>query len=936
MRAVSDSRARELLDEIRGLVQELEPSSAAVVDLDSDLATDLGFDSLSRVELVCRLERRFACTFPDSVFAEAQTPRDLLRAIQAAEPGQARGPMTTPLPTPVAGGGPVGAPEAAGTLLAVLDWHAERHSERIVIRMADAQASETTLSYGELRRGALAIAAGLRGLEVGRGEPVAIMLPSGPDYFHSFFGILYAGGVPVPLYPPDRLDQIEAYLQRQRTILDNCAARVLIAAEELDKARPLLRTLAPGLRHLPSCAELRARGAALAALPLTLSPADTAFLQYTSGSTANPKGVILSHANLLANLRAMGKVLGFSSDDVFVSWLPLYHDMGLIGAFLGCLYFGATLVLMSPLTFLARPERWLWAVHRYRGTISAAPNFAYDLCVNRLDAAALAGLDLSSWRLLLNGAEPVIPESLERFCTRFAPYGFRREALLPVYGLAENSLGLTFPAPGSGAHLLPVRRDTFAREGRVAPVATADPVLLCISVGRVLPGHELRIVDGQDRELPDGREGQVQFRGPSATSGYYRNAEETRRLFHDDWRDTGDLGFVQENELFLTGRCKDLIIRAGRNLHPQELEAAVATLPGVRKGRVVVFGATDRQAGTERLVVVAETRVRDSAERARLHSAINALACERVGGPADEVVLAAPGSVLKTSSGKLRRAACRSLYEQGRLGRAGGVWWWPLVGLALRGLGQRGQGFLRAGRTWGYGLWAWSLFVGIGLGLVLGVLLLPRREQRWRWVRAGLNLLRRGLRQQLVVRGQTALPPSHCVFVCNHASYIDGLVLASLLPRAAVFVAKSELARVPLLGHLLRRLGVVFVERADPYQAAQDAARLMALHTDLLFFPEGTFTRQPGLRPFHQGAFLAAVKAQSPLVPVALRGTRSVLRDGSWLPRQGLIQVTFGEPISATSAEDDWHAALRLRASSRAFISRYCGEPDLETQPRAA
>ena len=359
----------------------------------------------------------------------------------------------------------------------------------------------------------------------------------------------------------------------------------------------------------------------------------------------------------------MGAALKVDSTDVFVSWLPLYHDMGLIGAWLGSMYHAVKFVVMSPLTFLARPERWLWAIQRHGGTLSAAPNFAYDLCVKRIDKQDIEGLDLHSWRIAANGAEPVMAATIEAYCDRFKQYGFKPEALKPVYGLAECSVGLAFPPLEGAATIDRIDRDQFTLYGEERPAGEAANPLSFVACGRPLPGHEIRIVDEVGRELPEGREGRLQFRGPSTTRGYYRNREATENLFDDDWLESGDLAYTRHGDIFITGRRKDLIIKAGRNIYAQEIERAVGEIEGVRMGCVAVFGVHDAAAGTENLVVMAETRVKRSDRLQELRSKVESVTLDVVGSPADDVTLVPPQTVLKTSSGKIRRVACRMAYE---------------------------------------------------------------------------------------------------------------------------------------------------------------------------------------------------------------------------------------------------------------------------------
>jgi len=618
-----------------------------------------------------------------------------------------------------------------------------------------------------------------------------------------------------------------------------------------------------------------------------------------------------------------------------VSWLPLYHDMGLIGSWMGSLYFGLPLVLMSPLSFLARPSRWLWAIHRHRGTLSPAPNFAYELCVGKIADDEIEGLDLSSWRYALNGAEPVSPEALRRFGERFGPFGFDRRALAPVYGLAECSLALAFTPLGRGPRIDVIDRDTFQRTGLAEPTPAGEETsgaLRFVSCGVPVPGHEIRIVDEAERELGERQEGRIEFRGPSTTSGYWRNPEATAQLLRGGWLDSGDRGYIAEGEVHITGRVKDIIIRAGRNLYPQELEEAVGEIPGVRKGCVAVFGAADRATGTERLVVLVETRERDEAVRERLLEAIQDRAVDLLGAPADDVVLALPHAVPKTSSGKIRRAASRELYEQGRIGGHSASVAWQLARLAATGLRAQVSGLLRRTRELLYAAWFWAVLGLAALPLWPLLVLTPgvaRRRRLARRVARGLAFLT-GVR--LRSEGLEALETDEPVIVAaNHQSYLDGIVLTALLPPRFGFVAKTELERSAIPRLLLRGLGAVFVERFDPALGTGETKKVLDAvrgGDSLVVFPEGTFRRGPGLLPFRLGGFVVAVEAGVPVVPVTLRGTRSMLRGDDFFPRRGRATVTAAPPVSPSGT--GWTAAVELRDAVRAAIRERCGEPDVE------
>jgi 1-acyl-sn-glycerol-3-phosphate acyltransferase len=746
--------------------------------------------------------------------------------------------------------------------------------------------------------------------------------------------VLLAGGAPVPIYPPARPAQIEDHLRRQAAILSNARATALITLPEARRTAELLRSLVEGLHTVETVAALVSSGAAPAAQPVVGS-SDTALLQYTSGSTGQPKGVVLSHANLLANIRSMGEALEVSAADVFVSWLPLYHDMGLIGAWLGSLYHAVPAVILSPLQFLARPESWLWAIHRHRATLSAAPNFGYELCVRRIADADLEGLDLSSWRFAANGAEPVSPATVRRFTERFAPYGFRPETMAPVYGLAECCVGLAFPPLGHAPVVDRIDREGLARRGQAIPAGPeARGAIELVACGRPLPRHEIRIVDATGREVAERHEGRLQFRGPSATRSYFRNEPKTRELFQDDWLESGDLAYLAGGDVFLTGRTKDLIIRAGRNVYAHEVEEAVGDLPGVRKGCVAVFGSTDPESQTERIVVLAEAREMDSAALAALRQQIDQVATALLDGPPDEVVLVPPHTVLKTSSGKIRRAACRERFEQGRLGARPRAVWWQVVRLAWAGLAPRLREWRSVAFAFLYAGYWWTLLALIAAVTWLLVFALRDEPARLRVLRAAARTLLRLSGTPLAVEGLAHLPSERCVLVVNHASYIDGLVLLAALPRGCLFVAKKEFERQRVAGPFLRRIGALFVERADPRGGAEDTRRVTEAlrrgELPIAFFPEATFFRMPGLLPFKMGAFLVAAEAGVPVVPGALRGTRSILRADQWLPRRGRVELRLSEPIAASGAR--WQAALELRDRARSRVLAMCGEPDLGDQ----
>jgi len=943
----------QVVEAVRLLLAELGSHRALqAVRGEAHLDRDLGLGSLERVELMLRLDAAFGTRLPDQAVAEADTVDDLVAAVLAGGPAATRAGSYTRAPLAPPSAQRRTATRArrvnelgvasAETFQDVLRYRARVEPARPHLYVREEDDSTSIVTFGELAERAEAVSRGLARRGVGPGDAVAIMLPTSREFFYTFTGILLAGGIPVPIYPPFRADRIEEYAVRQSAILQNAEARLLVTFRQAEGVARLLTPRVASLTGVVNASRLiRETSADPSLFRRQACGNEIALLQYTSGSTGEPKGVVLTHANLLANVRAIGEAVEIRPDDVGVSWLPLYHDMGLIGAWMVPLYFGLPVAILSPLAFLSRPERWLWAVHQHRGTVAAAPNFAYELCVRKIADHDIEGLDLSSWRLALNGAEPVNPGTLERFTARFARYGFRREALLPVYGLAEAALAMTVPPLGAVPRVDHIERATFEREGRavrVPPGAADDATVISfVSAGRPVPRHEVRIADSRGCDAGERVEGALWFRGPSATRGYYRNPEATRGLFPEggvpgSWVDSGDRAYRADGEIYITGRVKDIIIKAGRNLYPQEVEELASRVAGVRKGCVVAFGASDAGAGTERLVVVAETREQDSAERARIARAITEEVTTALGLPPDEVELLPPQSIPKTSSGKLRREETKKLYRAGTLGARQPPAWVQVAKLAVASSGQTiGRG-TRRGLELAYGVYAAVVFALWIAPTWLLVLLAPGRRAAARITSPALRLYMALVGCRIRVEGREHLRNGEArIYVSNHTSYFDVLVLMAALGIDYRFVAKIEVRSMPFIGTFLRKLGHVAFDRGDPQarlRQVEEIEQILRRGESVFVFPEGTFTPQSGVRPFQLGAFKAAVMTRRPILPVALRGTRQFLRDQAYLPRPTRVTLTICPPLepAPTSAPSDWQEMVRLRDATRAVIAQHCGE----------
>ncbi len=561
-------------------------------------------------------------------------------------------------------------PRELSTLPHVLQWRAiHQPNEPAFTFLIEGEDEAISLTYAELDREARTIAGELQRLG-GDGARALLVYDSGLDYIAALYGCLYAGVVAAPVYPPDPF-RIDRTLPRLQAIIADAQASFLLATSAtLEWAGPLFRK-APGLTSLVATDAIAAERPLWRGTP-AIDRSDLAILQYTSGSTGTPRGVVISHSNLLANLARIEHTID-REGVIAVSWLPAYHDMGLIGGVFQPVYSGRHTILMSPLSFIQRPVRWLRAISNYRAWTTAAPNFAYDLCVRKISRQDRKTLDLSSLSLALNGAERVREETMDRFAEAFAECGFRREAFYPCYGLAEATLMV---AGGEIAAPPVVRSYSAAALERdvVAPAAPGERVSRLVGCGKSVYGQTIVIADPVAcTRLPERRVGEIWVSGPSVGLGYWNRPEETERSFHArlatgerPFLRTGDLGFFDDGELFVTGRVKEMIVICGRNLYPQDIELTVAHCHEALKLDGGAAFSIDVD-GEERLVIVQEVFRPKRIDPAALLQTIRNRVAEEHGVPVYAVALIAAGGVPKTSSGKTRRRTCRDYYLAGRL-----------------------------------------------------------------------------------------------------------------------------------------------------------------------------------------------------------------------------------------------------------------------------
>lgn len=555
------------------------------------------------------------------------------------------------------------------TIVDLLRLRAEEQPEALAYRFlvsGDPQGPMEEWNYAHLERYARCVAAHLQRLDAVPGDRALLLYPAGLEFIAAFLGSLYAGVIAVPAYPHRTLSRLEG-------IAKNAECRFVLTNSAFLKLGRSLEQQAPALRSAQWIATSEILNEpAPEWTPPEISEETLAFLQYTSGSTGQPKGVMVSHGNVLHNESLIQRGFATNSAMHVVGWLPLYHDMGLIGNVLQPLFAGASCTFMSPMSFLQRPLRWLRAVSQFRGTVSGGPNFAFDLCVSKL--APGEQLDLSSWKTAFNGSEPVRKDTLDRFTSAFAPFGFRREAFLSCYGLAEATLFVSGTRPGLSPESRAYAAETLERNRAIeTPAAgSGSRTLVCAGESQM----EIRIVDPQSSErCDDGEVGEIWISGPSVAKGYWNQPEQTRdifaaRLAQDSDGDrtylrTGDLGFMVGGQLFVTGRLKDLIILQGRNFYPQDIElTAQMAHSAVKPGACVAFSSESD--AEERLIVLAEVSPQVP-DRQQIVQAVRAAILDEYGVPVHIVGLLPPRTIPKTSSGKLQRRACQKSFIAGEL-----------------------------------------------------------------------------------------------------------------------------------------------------------------------------------------------------------------------------------------------------------------------------
>jgi fatty-acyl-CoA synthase len=895
------------------------------VDLDTLWRDHLGLTSLARIELIRCIESQIKIKLDNQVIAGIDSLRQLMDAIiklNLIQKNFIQREHKAEQPD-------INLSEA-NTLIEILLLYGQLNPERQHALFPDEQGKESIVTYGRLLENSLKIAQSLTDRGLVAGDIVGIMLPTHPIFLYTFFGVLVAKGIPMPIYPLLWPSMYESYAKYEAKILQNTNIRFLLTLQASPPLTRLLRQTVSGLKQVVTANELLANKKMA---PISrIRKENIALIAHTSGSTGSPKGVVLTHQNILTNIQGFGEAIGVTKNDTVVSWLPLYQDMGLIGMLLNSFYHGIPITLLPPSAFLNRPERWLWAIHYHNATISGSPNFAYELCAQKIKPEYIEGLNLSTWRLAINGADKIHPMTIENFSKKFGHYGFKRQSFLPVYELAESSFCLAVASPKKELRVDKIERSLFENQGLAIETHThsEQASLQFVSCGKALAHHKVRVVDDKGNVLPDRRVGNLQFKGLSSMQGYYGDWEETRLIYQKGWWHTGDLAYLAEEEVFVTGRKKDMIIKSGRKVAPEEIEILVSQVSAIRHEGVIAFSVD--YAGGEKLIIIAETSEINKSKRKKIIEEVKDKIRLILNIIPDQVILLPPNRIPKTYNSKLRRSVCKIFFLEGKFTKDVSILRRQLTKFKSQVILKTITYYLGKFGKVIYSIYVLPIFILTFLPIYLLIRIFPRFISATLchyWAKIFFPLIFCPIK---IVNKHNLYRDKNVIFVANHSSYLDAFLCFAVLPPKTRFVGKQELANAPIIRDVVRKLDHIMIDRGHfpegILKAEQKIKQIVSDKNTILIFPEGTFSYPEGLRPFKLGAFRVSVETNTALLPIAIHGTRQILREGEYLLKPRLITVTVGELILPQN--EDWQEIIRLRREAYEQIARNCGEPSLD------
>ncbi len=781
------------------------------LSMDDKFEADLGLGSLERLELFSQIETTLGVKLSPSEISTIQTLRDIVTILARSHGSQSLVVNQCDKATVQA---VTIDPSKVTNLRDLLIMYTQRYPNRRHVVLLSGDGSEKEITYAMLYKQAGKISNALTTRGIQTGDHVALLLPSGEDFLYSFLGVIFSGAIPIPICPPESANQVGEYISQAVSILKKSDVRLLVTFGKFQKLAKFFRGFLPHLLGVTTTNDLLKSEFYLPKLKISSSQA--AFVQYTYGSAGNFKKIVLTHKNILENIRSILKLFEVTTSDITVSWLPLHHDTDLIVMWLANLYFGSTLVLYSSKNFLSRPESWLWTIHKYRATISAGPNFAYEICINKINDNTLLGLDLSSWRIAGNISEMVCAQTLKRFSEKFSQYGFKSKALTNVYVLSEGAILMCAGSILEDQKIDRIASHEFHQKNIAKPIFEREKKYYeFVSCGSPIDNYQIRIVDEENTCLPERNIGMVHCKVRSMMCEYYRDQAVSEKVFHGGWIDTGDLGYLAEGELYITGRRKDIITKEGKNYYPTEIEDIITMYSDLNFGQVVVFSSVENLSGIKKILAIVESKNNDKNSHKILKKQICQIVVKCLGFSLDDILIVTENVLPKTTNGKLRRYVCGEIYSQKNIRKIKNNIIIKLFNIYVRCFIAKTKKILTLCLRFFYTIYLFLVLISMA-SLTYIAIRFFNRDNGEKIIKTASKITLRASFCSIEIDGINHIKSKkNMIFVSNHASYIDVLVLVAFLPGHFCYVAKSELKKSYFLRKILKTLEIVYVDRVD-------------------------------------------------------------------------------------------------------------------------